>query len=208
MNDAAPKQYDFAETERKWQAAWLAAEIYRWDPAALRAENYVIDTPPPTVSGLLHMGHVYSYTQTDVIARFQRMLGRNVFYPMGFDDNGLPTERLVEKQRNQKSRKTPETSDFTSIKQRVEHVAAQGKTAELAAAEGGSVAGSLCVSRPGRVALALSDRGPPRTGFPSCGHDSGLSIGELSQASRITPAGSFGRGRLRSRRSWPGSSSG
>src|SRR5271156_1329514 len=99
MNDAAPKQYDFAETERKWQAAWLAAETYRWDPAALRAENYVIDTPPPTVSGLLHMGHVYSYTQTDVIARFQRMLGRNVFYPMGFDDNGLPTERLVEKQR-------------------------------------------------------------------------------------------------------------
>ena len=57
----------------------------------------MIDTPPPTVSGMLHMGHVFSYTQADFIARFQRMIGKNVFYPIGFDDNGLPTERLVEK---------------------------------------------------------------------------------------------------------------
>jgi valyl-tRNA synthetase len=99
MSDAAPKQYVFAETEKKWREAWLASEPYRWDPSVPREDSYVIDTPPPTVSGFLHMGHIYSYTQTDVIARFQRMHGKNVFYPMGFDDNGLPTERLVEKQR-------------------------------------------------------------------------------------------------------------
>jgi valyl-tRNA synthetase len=100
MTEAAPKQYDFTETDKKWREAWLASGVYAWDPSAARAESYVIDTPPPTVSGFLHMGHIYSYTQTDVIARFQRMSGKNVFYPMGFDDNGLPTERLVEKQRN------------------------------------------------------------------------------------------------------------
>jgi len=100
MTDAAPKQqYDAAATEQKWREAWLASDVYAWDPAVPRAESYVIDTPPPTVSGTLHLGHVYSYTQTDVIARFERMSGKNVFYPMGFDDNGLPTERLVEKRR-------------------------------------------------------------------------------------------------------------
>src|SRR5579862_4025386 len=99
MNDTAPKQYDFAATEAKWREAWAASPVFAWDPAAPRDQSYVIDTPPPTVSGYLHIGHVYSYTQTDLLARFQRMRGRNVFYPMGFDDNGLPTERLVEKKR-------------------------------------------------------------------------------------------------------------
>lgn len=92
-----PPQYDSAATEKKWQDHWLAANTYAWDATAPRAASYVIDTPPPTVSGTLHMGHVYSYTQADFIARYQRMTGKNVFYPMGFDDNGLPTERLVEK---------------------------------------------------------------------------------------------------------------
>lgn len=92
-----PQQYDQAATEKKWQDHWLAAKTYAWDANVPREDSYVIDTPPPTVSGTLHMGHVFSYTQADFIARYQRMSGKNVFYPMGFDDNGLPTERLVEK---------------------------------------------------------------------------------------------------------------
>jgi valyl-tRNA synthetase len=94
---ALPAQYDQTATEKKWQRHWVEAKTYAWDEAESRENSYVIDTPPPTVSGTLHMGHVFSYTQADFIARFQRMAGKNVFYPMGFDDNGLPTERLVEK---------------------------------------------------------------------------------------------------------------
>ncbi len=94
---ALPATYDTDTTEKKWQRAWVQQRTYAWDASVARADSYVIDTPPPTVSGTLHMGHVYSYTQADFIARFQRMTGKNVFYPMGFDDNGLPTERLVEK---------------------------------------------------------------------------------------------------------------
>jgi valyl-tRNA synthetase len=100
MNETAPKQYEFSAIEKKWREAWRDSSVFAWDPTAERAESFVIDTPPPTVSGFLHIGHVYSYTQTDLIARFQRMTGKNVFYPMGFDDNGLPTERLVEKRRD------------------------------------------------------------------------------------------------------------
>ncbi len=82
--------------EAKWNARWETDGTYRFDRSRVRAEVYAIDTPPPTVSGSLHVGHVFSYTQTDVIARFQRMRGRAVFYPMGWDDNGLPTERRVQ----------------------------------------------------------------------------------------------------------------
>ncbi len=82
--------------EAKWRARWDADGTYRFDRTRPRAEVYSIDTPPPTVSGSLHVGHVFSYTHTDVIARFQRMRGREVFYPMGWDDNGLPTERRVQ----------------------------------------------------------------------------------------------------------------
>ena len=82
--------------EEKWKARWDADAIYRFDRSADRARVYSIDTPPPTVSGSLHVGHVFSYTHTDLIARFQRMRGRAVFYPMGWDDNGLPTERRVQ----------------------------------------------------------------------------------------------------------------
>jgi valyl-tRNA synthetase len=82
--------------EATWIERWDDEGTYRFDPATSRESVYSIDTPPPTVSGELHIGHVFSYTQGDVIARFWRMRGKNVFYPMGWDDNGLPTERRVE----------------------------------------------------------------------------------------------------------------
>jgi valyl-tRNA synthetase len=80
----------------KWSAVWQEQGTYRFDRSATRAEVFSIDTPPPTVSGSLHVGHVFSYTHTDAVARYQRMRGNEVFYPMGWDDNGLPTERRVE----------------------------------------------------------------------------------------------------------------
>lgn len=82
--------------EHKWMPRWESEQVYRFDRTRPREDVYAIDTPPPTVSGSLHVGHVFSYTHTDVIARFQRMRGRAVFYPMGWDDNGLPTERRVQ----------------------------------------------------------------------------------------------------------------
>ena len=89
------KKYDHIEAEAQAQARWQEQGIYAFEsnPGPL----YTIDTPPPTVSGALHIGHVFSYTQTDIIARYKRMSGFSVFYPLGFDDNGLPTERYVEK---------------------------------------------------------------------------------------------------------------
>ena len=82
--------------EAKWSARWEEAGTYRFDRSAPRSRVYAIDTPPPTVSGSLHIGHMFSYTHTDAVARFRRMRGYEVFYPMGWDDNGLPTERRVQ----------------------------------------------------------------------------------------------------------------
>jgi valyl-tRNA synthetase len=82
--------------EAKWGARWERDGTYRFDRTKARADVFSIDTPPPTVSGALHVGHVFSYTHTDLVARYRRMRGRAVFYPMGFDDNGLPTERRVQ----------------------------------------------------------------------------------------------------------------
>src|ERR1044071_9479964 len=93
---APPLRFDAAAAERRWAGEWERAGIYHYDPSRPREETFAIDTPPPTVSGVLHIGHVFSYAHTDFIARFQRMRGRNVFYPMGWDDNGLPTERRVQ----------------------------------------------------------------------------------------------------------------
>ena len=95
-----PKNYDFSESEAKWQEFWRQKKIYLWNKNIAREKTFVVDTPPPTVSGQLHIGHVYSYTHTDFIVRYRRMKGMNIFYPIGFDDNGLPTERLVEKKKN------------------------------------------------------------------------------------------------------------
>ena len=82
--------------EAKWGAVWREQGTYAFDRTARREQVYSIDTPPPTVSGSLHVGHVFSYTHPDLIARYQRMRGKEVFYPMGWDDNGLPTERRVQ----------------------------------------------------------------------------------------------------------------
>jgi valyl-tRNA synthetase len=93
---AVPEKPALEGLEDKWNARWEAQGIYRFDRTRPRADVYAIDTPPPTVSGSLHVGHVFSYTHTDIVARFQRMRGKAVFYPMGWDDNGLPTERRVQ----------------------------------------------------------------------------------------------------------------
>ncbi|MCW2841559.1 MAG: valS [Aeromicrobium sp.] len=82
--------------EATWSARWAEQGTYAFDRSRSREEIFSIDTPPPTVSGSLHVGHVFSYTHTDLIARYQRMRGKEVFYPMGWDDNGLPTERRVQ----------------------------------------------------------------------------------------------------------------
>ncbi|SDG47334.1 valine--tRNA ligase [Klenkia brasiliensis] len=86
--------------EAKWVAAWAQDDVYGFDRAAAlaapRSQTFAIDTPPPTASGSLHVGHVFSYTHTDIVARYHRMTGKHVFYPMGWDDNGLPTERRVQ----------------------------------------------------------------------------------------------------------------
>ncbi|MHC5035912.1 MAG: valine--tRNA ligase [Planctomycetota bacterium] len=103
-----PKKYNPAEIEGKWADAWEREGIYRWDPRA-SSPVYSVDTPPPYVSAdHLHIGHAMSYTQAEIIIRYRRMGGFNIFYPMGFDDNGLPTERHVEKKyKVDKSKITP-----------------------------------------------------------------------------------------------------
>ena len=91
-----PEKPSLDGIEAHWIHAWESEGVYQFDRSATRDRVYAIDTPPPTVSGSLHMGHVFSYTHTDTIARYQRMRGKSVFYPMGWDDNGLPTERRVQ----------------------------------------------------------------------------------------------------------------
>ena len=91
-----PEKVGVEGLEDKWSVAWEKSGVYRFNRAATREQIFSIDTPPPTVSGSLHVGHVFSYTHTDVVARFKRMSGFEVYYPMGWDDNGLPTERRVQ----------------------------------------------------------------------------------------------------------------
>jgi valyl-tRNA synthetase len=93
---AVPDKPALEGLEARWGSVWEDEGTYRFDRSRTRDEVYSIDTPPPTVSGSLHVGHVFSYTHTDTIARYQRMRGKAVFYPMGWDDNGLPTERRVQ----------------------------------------------------------------------------------------------------------------
>ncbi len=91
-----PRRFDVKEREAYWRTQWDALGISKHDRKASRKDSFVIDSPPPTASGSLHPGHVFSYTHQDVIARYRRMSGWNVVYPMGWDDNGLPTERRVQ----------------------------------------------------------------------------------------------------------------
>ncbi len=93
------KQYDFKKQEIKWQKFWEKENIFKFDPKK-SGEFFSIDTPPPTFSGKMHLGHAFSYTHEDIIARYQRMKGKNVFYPFGIDNNGLATAKLVEKVNN------------------------------------------------------------------------------------------------------------
>jgi valyl-tRNA synthetase len=96
MAGRVPDKPSLEGLEHRWAQRWAADATYRFDRRATREQVYAIDTPPPTVSGSLHVGHAFSYTQTDVMARYKRMRGFEVWYPMGWDDNGLPTERRVQ----------------------------------------------------------------------------------------------------------------
>lgn len=95
------KKYNALEKEQKWLDYWQTNKVYEFKPDY--REVYSIDTPPPTVSGKIHIGHIFSYSQTEMIARYKRLRGYNIFYPFGFDDNGLPSERLVEKEQGKKA---------------------------------------------------------------------------------------------------------
>ena len=105
--------YDFKVEEKLIREFWEEKKIYSFDEKSLK-KIFSIDTPPPTVSGEMHIGHACSYSQQDFIARFKRMQGYNIFYPFGTDDNGLPTERLVEKKKNIKS-KEMQRSEFIKL---------------------------------------------------------------------------------------------
>lgn len=106
-------KYNISEKEAKWQKFWQENGVYKFDPKSNKP-TFSIDTPPPTVSGALHIGHILSFSQADMIARFHRMKGENLFFPIGFDDNGLPTELLVEKERHLRAHTLPR-EEFNKI---------------------------------------------------------------------------------------------
>ncbi len=113
------KHYDFKRIEPQMQALWEEEQIYKFD-SNKAGELYSIDTPPPTVSGTPHVGHLFSYTQAEIIARFRRMQGYHVFYPFGFDDNGLPSERLVERDEAIRARDYPRSEFIEKCKNTTE----------------------------------------------------------------------------------------
>ena len=108
-----PQRYDPKVSEAKWQKYWEENGIFKFDEKS-DAEVYSVDTPPPTVSGKMHIGHAFSYSQQDFVIRYKRMKGFNVFYPFGTDDNGLATERLIEKTKNVRS-KIMERKEFVKL---------------------------------------------------------------------------------------------
>ena len=104
---------DAKAIEEKWRNFWEKEKIYSFNLSS-KSKIYSVDTPPPTVSGRMHIGHAFSYSQQDFIVRFKRMRGYNIFYPFGTDNNGLPTERLVEKKREVRSKNIPR-ADFIKM---------------------------------------------------------------------------------------------
>lgn len=97
------KKYDFREKELKWMNYWKENKIYEFRPD--QTEIYSIDTSPTTVNGKIHIGHIFSYLQAEMITRYKRIKGYNVFYPFEFDDNVLPSERLVEREQGKRDMK-------------------------------------------------------------------------------------------------------
>ncbi|WP_193107421.1 valine--tRNA ligase [Brachybacterium sp. FME24] len=95
-DSALPDRPSLEGLENKWDSVWSEQQLYAFDPDTTRDQVFSVDTPPPTASGALHVGHVFGYSQADMIVRYQRMRGKNVFYPLGWDDNGLPTERRAQ----------------------------------------------------------------------------------------------------------------
>ncbi|MFP4189438.1 MAG: valine--tRNA ligase [Candidatus Woesearchaeota archaeon] len=108
-----PKKYNPKETEEKWEKFWEENKTYKFNPNTEK-KIFSIDTPPPTVSGKMHIGHARSYSQQDFIARYRRMKGYELFFPFGTDDNGLPTERLIEKTKGVKATKM-DRQDFIDL---------------------------------------------------------------------------------------------
>lgn len=125
-----PNRYAFREVEPRLARLWAETDLYAYttdstDSSAPTPPTYTIDTPPPTVSGEMHIGHCYSYTQADVIARYHRMRGERVFYPMGFDDNGLPTERFVEKTIKRKATEMEHTAFIAHCMEQIQQTEAR-----------------------------------------------------------------------------------
>jgi valyl-tRNA synthetase len=161
--------------EEKWKARWDADATYRFDRSADRSRVYSIDTPPPTVSGSLHVGHVFSFTHTDLVARFQRMRGRAVFYPMGWDDNGLPTERRV--QNYYGVRCDPSLPFEPGLVDRIVRDRAAGAPPDPHAAKSSSKhAPALAVSRPSFVELCAVLTGEDEKVFEALWRHLGLSV--------------------------------
>ena len=147
--------YDARTWEKKMQEFWEQEGIYRFNPNSDKP-IYSIDTPPPTVSGNLHIGHLFSYTQAEIMARYKRMQGYEVFYPFGFDDNGLPTERLVERELGVQAKDMPRDAfrnQCIAVAERYEN-----EFQELWKSLGFSVDWSLCYETIGPLARKISQR--------------------------------------------------
>ena len=194
--------------EAKWSTRWKDDDTYAFDRTQPRENVYSIDTPPPTVSGSLHVGHVFSYTHTDLIARYQRMRGKAVFYPMGWDDNGLPTERRVQNYYGVRCDPSlPYDADFTPAGEAGPEAADADQPAELRRAVRaarragrGGLRAAVAHARPlGRLEAALHDDRParrrPSASAPSCA----TSPAARPTCRRRRPSGTS-RSRPRSRR--------